>query len=280
MKKHLIIFDLDGTVLPRLTELNDLTVETMKAAKAAGHIVCISSARPLAMSKWVYDKMGLDTAISTLNGAHIFHPTDATFPEYEVSIPRELTKKIFDFCKENDSYPYYAERGDKLWYTDGIHNDYYTLHIEKADPLVPMPEDNDIGTGAARIIVNPTTQELCDRLRAMVEATGELSFAEWHYTPSPLNGNSGIRVSIAPLAADKGYAMKYIAEFYGIPLEDCYAFGDLWNDFGMLRDAGHGYALKDSQASRESEAKYVTRYTCAECGVADIVEREILGINK
>lgn len=279
MKKYLIVFDLDGTVLPRLTVLNDRTVETMKAAKAAGHVVCISSARPFAMSKWVYDRMGLDTAISTLNGAHIFHPTDASFPEYDVSIPRELTKKIFDFCKENDSYPYYAERGDKLWYTDGIHNDYYTLHIEKADPLVVMPEDNDIGTGAARIIVNPATQELCDRLRAMVEATGVLSFMEWHYTPSPLNGESGIRVSIAPLAADKGYAMKHIAKFYGIPLEDCYAFGDLWNDFGMLRDAGHGHALKGSQAERESEAKFVTKYTCAECGVADIVEREILGIN-
>ena len=53
MKKYLIIFDLDGTVLPRLTELNDRTVETMKAAKEAGHIVCISSARPYSMSKWV-----------------------------------------------------------------------------------------------------------------------------------------------------------------------------------------------------------------------------------
>ncbi|MBQ9080091.1 MAG: HAD family phosphatase [Clostridia bacterium] len=280
MKKYLIIFDLDGTVLPTLKELNDRTVEAVKAARAAGHIVCISSARPFSMFRWVYDRMGLDTAISTINGAHVYHPSDPSFPEIEITVPQDVATKIFNFCAAEDCNPYYAEKRDKLWYTDGIHNGYYREHIKAADPLVPMPKDGMLGVGVSRIIVNPTSREVIERLRTMVEDTGVLTCTVWEYEPSPTNGASGIRMSIAPKQADKGEAMKHIAAFYGIPLEECYAFGDMWNDFGMLRAAGHGYALKGSDAEYESGARFVTRYTCEECGVADIIEREILGIQK
>lgn len=74
-------------------------------------------------------------------------------------------------------------------------------------------------------------------------------------------------------------AVKYIADYYGIGPEDMYTFGDMWNDFGMIANAGHGYALKGSDAERQMAHKNVTRFTCKEDGVAEVIEREILKLH-
>ena len=87
------------------------------------------------------------------------------------------------------------------------------------------------------------------------------------------------RVSIAPVGADKWDGVKHIADYYGIDAEDIYTFGDMWNDFGMIENAGHGYALKGSDADRQMKNKNVTRFSCAEDGVAEVIEREILKLH-
>lgn len=46
MKKIFIAFDLDGTILPSVNELSDRTVDAVRAAREAGHIIVASSARP------------------------------------------------------------------------------------------------------------------------------------------------------------------------------------------------------------------------------------------
>lgn len=280
MDKKLIMFDLDGTVLPRVNVLDERTVRTVKAASAAGHIVVCSSARPLRMFRWVYDRMGLDTAVSTINGAHIYHPTDKSFPEYKCFIPAKHVRKVLALCAELDCKPYYVEREDALWYTDGRHNEYYREHIATAEPLIKMDADSLPDTDASRMILTPPDRAAADRMIELVSSFDDVAFKAWELLPK--NADSGspvvIRMSICPKAANKWHALERISAYYGIPNEDCYAFGDMWNDFEMIENAGHGFALKDSDAEHMSKARYVTRFNCVECGVADVIEREILGL--
>ena len=49
---------------------------------------------------------------------------------------------------------------------------------------------------------------------------------------------------IAP-GANKGTALKRLADHLGIRPEECIAFGDQYNDIEMLQFAGCGYAMKD-----------------------------------
>lgn len=277
MKKHLIAFDLDGTILPRVNELDDRTVAAVRAAKEKGHIIVATSARPFRMLEWVYDRLGLDTAVSTLNGAHVFHPSDPAFPVFECEIERKTVAKILAACAAEGCDPFYVELKEALWYTDGAHNSYYKFHIKTAEPLIHIDHDNLPDTPASRIILSPPTHEASDRITAIVNEQNGLVSTSWDFVPKA-SDSSGIRMSICPTAADKWNAIKLIAEYYGIPTEDVYTFGDMWNDFGMIENAGHGFALKDSDAERQSKAKNVTRFDCAGCGVAEVIEREILGI--
>ena len=52
-----------------------------------------------------------------------------------------------------------------------------------------------------------------------------------------------------------------IAEKYGIENENIWCFGDEWNDFEMVANAAHGYAIKGSKA--EVHGRFVTNSPAA-----------------
>ena len=62
---------------------------------------------------------------------------------------------------------------------------------------------------------------------------------------------------IAP-GANKGTALKLLAEHLGIAPEECIAFGDQYNDIEMLEYAGTGYAMKNAAPGVEKHADAVT----------------------
>ena len=64
------------------------------------------------------------------------------------------------------------------------------------------------------------------------------------------------------------------ARVLGIDEKNIYAFGDQWNDVMMTANAAHGYGMLGSLCAVTS--RFVTRLSCEEFGVADVLEREIL----
>jgi len=71
-------------------------------------------------------------------------------------------------------------------------------------------------------------------------------------------------------------AIQKMADYYGIDRENIYTFGDEDNDYEMIRNAAHGYAMRGSAAHLQ-EGFNPTRLTCEEGGVADTIIHEILG---
>ena len=51
----------------------------------------------------------------------------------------------------------------------------------------------------------------------------------------------------------KGTAIKFLAERYGIPIENVIAIGDSPNDLSMLKAAGFGIAVKNAEESLKKE---------------------------
>ena len=84
--RYLIAFDLDCTVLPEIDKIDERTVKAFRAARGQGHIPVIASARHFNMMRWVYEAMELDSPVCAINGAHVFHPYDESFPPSECSI--------------------------------------------------------------------------------------------------------------------------------------------------------------------------------------------------
>lgn len=55
---------------------------------------------------------------------------------------------------------------------------------------------------------------------------------------------------------DKGTAVDWLAQHYGVAVEDVVAVGDWLNDVPMLRRAGHSFAMAQAPAEVRAAAKY------------------------
>ena len=73
MKPHLIVLDLDGTLLTDQQQISAKR-KTLLQAKEQGHQVMIATGRPYRASDLYYHELGLTTPIVNFNGAYVHHP--------------------------------------------------------------------------------------------------------------------------------------------------------------------------------------------------------------
>lgn len=63
---------------------------------------------------------------------------------------------------------------------------------------------------------------------------------------------------ITILGSDKGDAIRSVAQYLQVPIENTYAFGDGINDISMLKAAGHGIAMGNACNEVKEVAEYIT----------------------
>jgi Cof subfamily protein (haloacid dehalogenase superfamily) len=84
-------------------------------------------------------------------------------------------------------------------------------------------------------------------------------------------------LEVLPYHVDKGTSLAKVAEALGIPRSSVLAIGDSMNDETMLRWAGIGVAMANGDERIKSMAAMITDKTNDDDGVADLIERYILG---
>jgi hypothetical protein len=78
-------------------------------------------------------------------------------------------------------------------------------------------------------------------------------------------------VEVSPKGDDKGAAVKFVADYYHIPLEKTVAVGDHFNDISMIKMAGVGVAVGNAEEAAKREADFVAvRNT--EGAIAQVIE--------
>ena len=78
--------------------------------------------------------------------------------------------------------------------------------------------------------------------------------------------------------AHKGAALEFLAQYYGIPIEQTMAFGDQNNDITMIKTAGIGVAVGNATEELKQAADFVTK-TISEDGVVYAIEKIVdLGV--
>jgi hydroxymethylpyrimidine pyrophosphatase-like HAD family hydrolase len=87
-------------------------------------------------------------------------------------------------------------------------------------------------------------------------------------------------LEILPAQTDKGTALAWVAEKQRIDSENVLAIGDSMNDEAMLRWAGTGVAMANGDDRVKNIADLVTERSNDDDGVADVIERYILGKEK
>jgi Cof subfamily protein (haloacid dehalogenase superfamily) len=84
-------------------------------------------------------------------------------------------------------------------------------------------------------------------------------------------------LEIMPPSCDKGTALARVAGRLGFSRDEVLAAGDSMNDEAMIRWAGHGLCMKNGNDRVKKIARYITEKTNDEDGLADFIERYVLG---
>lgn len=81
-----------------------------------------------------------------------------------------------------------------------------------------------------------------------------------------------VLVEVSPLGDNKGTAVKFLAEKFGIPIEKTVAAGDNLNDLSMIEAAGVGVAVGNATEALKNAADFVA-VTNNEGAIAQIIEK-------
>lgn len=280
MEKHLIAFDLDDTIVRKLVNLSDFTVDVMKRLQEEGHFIMPATARPLHLVDWVVERLGASAPVAMLNGAYLYDFKRSIDVREPLLVTADMVREIWDyFCNvigEENIYNVISEQRELIVTADTERDKYssYTEHIKSVTRHRCVPLSGEMPyEGFARMTIFPRVEyadEICNYLNAR--------YPDYHCERVDWNGIAGemkTRLYFAHGRCNKWYAIKEAAEYLGINENNIITFGDQWNDRLMLTANPRGYALKGSFA--ESFANNVTEFSCKEDGVARELQK-IFGI--
>ena len=266
MKPHLIVLDLDGTLLTDEKVISEKTMQTLKQAEAQGHHIMIATGRPYRASEVYYRQLGLTTPIVNFNGAFVHHPGNRSWQTIHETISLPVVKEVIDAMQPFSVHNIVAEVMDEV---------YMHYHDEKLLDIFGFG-DPTITQGDIRqyLQVNPTSlliqanEETVDPIRRHLgdvhaEVIDHRRWgAPWHV------------VEIVRHGLNKAVGISHVSKWMDIPQERIIAFGDEDNDLEMIDYAGVGVAMGNGIERLKSIADEVT-LTNNEDGIAQVLKERL-----
>ena len=115
LKPHLIVLDLDGTLLTDEKVISEKTKLTLKKAEEKGHHIMIATGRPYRASEVYYRQLGLKTPIVNFNGAFVHHPNDRSWKTIHETISLPVVKDVIDAMQQFTFHNIVAEVMDDVY---------------------------------------------------------------------------------------------------------------------------------------------------------------------
>lgn len=252
MEKHLIIIDLDGTLMLNFAEYEKDAVTYLKKLNQAGHKILIATGRPFRSSFFVYEEIGLNTPIINYNGALVSNPYDENFPKTDLRISRESLFDILNYCGKNLINVFseihddiYVLKYDKLIHPY-LHVDGGHLHEGKLQNTLPNDPNGSI-LFVKQEFVKPLEEYIkknySDTLRSRYWGEGDL----FHI------------VEIYNINVNKGCGLESAISYYNIKKENVIAIGDGHNDIEMFNIASVKVAMGNSHPELLPHANVITK---------------------
>ncbi len=161
---------------------------------------------------------------------------------------------VYDF--EN----YYCNKDDEalVWYESAVGK--RALRITDK-PLSVFVQEKRLQAYKILVMVKPE-----DNAKTLVALQKE------NFEGCLLTKSADVLVEIVNAGYSKGTAVEFLANYYGVPLEETIGVGDQWNDLPMIEKAGLGIAVQN--ADEKLKAKALTlEYTNEENAIARIIEK-------
>ncbi len=234
---RLCAIDLDDTLLGPDHKLSHRNAAAIHAVVEQGVIVLIASGRMFAATMPTARQLDLDTPIICYNGAMVKHPrTGEVWLEH--SVAPSVASELMDYCRDNKLQL-------NFYWQDILYSAEYTpwlelYHGRTSAPVEIMP---DFYTSLRNIA--PTKLIIVDDPKVIDRLLPEMRerFGDSLYVTK----SNTEYLEFLPPGADKGAALEFVAERYGVTAAETIAFGDSWNDLPMLKWAGLGVAVGNAK---------------------------------
>lgn len=287
---QMLVIDIDGTLLNPEGKITPLTRTAVQAARQAGILVTLATARRYSNTAPVAIELGLDIPLILYDGALIVeHPPGGIL--HTNPLPASVGQQAVDLLASSGIQPvvHPAARVDQSA-VDAMNRPIQGL----AEEIWTGPADLDNLWVEAYFTAFPEQMRrmpyarLCeghpDPLRVVAFADEETIMSvlpsvstldcSWNTTK---RGNFGsAEIALMHSGCSKASGVKALAEHFGIPLEQVMALGDNNNDIEMLRAVGWGVAMGHAHDEVKAAARAITASNW-EDGVALAIERYALG---
>lgn len=233
MTPHLIVTDLDRTLLDAEHGLDALTIETFQALAVQGHHLALASGRHFRDIAEFRRRLGVEAYILSTNGAHLHAPDDSLIAEQWV--PAELVRELVRLPRGAD-IRLNLYTGDE-WLIDAAAPELMTLHSHTGFRYRVADLEAHDGQGVGKVLCIGEPGALAALEASIRDSVG----TRLHLTYSMVDS-----LEIMAEGVNKGTALERLLARLGIPASRCLAFGDNLNDAEMLAVAGRGFIMAEA----------------------------------
>lgn len=270
----LLFTDLDGTLLTDDKRILDADMAAIECMLSRGHKLVLCTGRPLTSAKQLAQKYGFDKPgffLVSFNGGLIYdYATEkAILTRY---IPVDEVKFIMDAAHRCGMHAH-------TYSGDFVVSEYETEQLKTYCRLMKMDyvvvkDIRDYYGEFINVVVKPPIKvniitpfdhsSLVD-FRAEMRKTTAGKLFDVFSKPEMLE--------FSHMQSNKGDAVRFMAEYYKVPLEDTIAVGDEENDCPMIEAAGAGVAVANASPVAKAAADYVTANDNNHSAIAEVIEK-------
>jgi Cof subfamily protein (haloacid dehalogenase superfamily) len=262
--RRIVFLDVDGTILEHGSHVAPSTGPAIRAARAAGHLVYLSTGRSAADIHPNVAEIGFDGAV-TNSGALV---TSGDEVVVERPLPRDATDRMLAALRGR-RIRYFLQTRDGAYASDDmaeLMRDYAAaLTAREAAGQEVRPEDSLVGL-AERTFPSVAEADLSridksvfvsDHEEGLEELRADLG-DEFLIVPGSMPLPGGSNGEITHRETTKGSAIEVLLAHLGIDAADAIAVGDSWNDVEMFEVCGTAVAMGNAQPELKGLADFVT----------------------
>ncbi len=272
MKYRLCAVDLDGTLLDPNGAAHEKDLRALKALMAEGYHVTIVTGRLYSGTRPTAEQLGIRGPVACVDGSHIVSTeTHKTLHCHALSGARALALRdamassgAATFLFAQDQVVYDPEGVPFLGYV----STWSTSLVAASRTVEHAFWDHEDGVTA--VVAVGAHAQIHSAVEAIARDVGE--HAQVAMFPAK-NVDDRWGMIVRASGGNKGTALKYVADHYGVRMEEVVAVGDWMNDIPMLKVAGRSFAMGHAPEAVKSEATDTLDHTPIEGGgVAHAVE--------
>lgn len=233
MTSRLIVSDLDGTLLDSDHQLDERTVDVLRALVKQGHHVALASGRHYHDMRVFRDQLDIPVHLISTNGAYTHDPDgtllsathlDPSHAKTLIQLPRPPQVRL----------SLYRESG---WHVDVEAPHLLSLHASTGFVYDVVPPEQMDANGVGKVLYLGDPQAL-----AQLEHQARVAHGDGlHITYSTVNA-----LEIMAGGVNKGVALTVLLETLQLTPAECLAFGDNLNDTEMLNLAGEAQVMANA----------------------------------